>query len=275
MHEVPSITPSSRCCFAANSSSATSARARRSWCQRSRHAPRIVRGLCRCGGARREHLRDVRQRRAEMDQGRRAHGRPLQGRGRSAQGRGHARVPAHAAVHQMAEGGARRRHARADGARPARRPRAADVAAGPQGSRDPRRRSAQAREDHARQRAAAPISASISANTRSYQYGNSESGHFDHWGAASCTPFRTRLGQRQGRVPAGRHHHPALQPVRADEIRLEIRDGFIRKIEGGLEAKLMSSGWTATRAGLTTWTAMRYPIWAGASIRTRAGTTWC
>ena len=84
-----------------------------------------------------------------MDQGRGRDRRPLQGHARRHQGRRHAGLPAHPAVHALAQGGARRRHPRADGDRRARRARGADGAARPEGGGGARRRAAQARQDHA------------------------------------------------------------------------------------------------------------------------------
>ena len=52
---------------------------------------------------------------------------------------------------------------------------------------------------------------------------------------AAHLPERRQLA-RHGGDPAGRHRHPALLPLRADPIRLEIREGHITSIEGGVDA---------------------------------------
>ncbi|MGH7140639.1 MAG: hypothetical protein ACREHD_33315, partial [Pirellulales bacterium] len=73
------------------------------------------------------------------------------------------------------------------------------------------------------------------------QYGIAdERGHFDHWGSGMVHTFPNE-GTANGRVviqPGDIIIIPYSHYVQ-DEIRLEIRDGFIRKIEGGMEAKLM------------------------------------
>jgi 2,5-dihydroxypyridine 5,6-dioxygenase len=74
------------------------------------------------------------------------------------------------------------------------------------------------------------------------QYGYSESaGRFDHWGAGHVHTFPNE-GSANGTVvfqPGDIIVLPYCRYVQ-DDVRLEIRDGFIRKIEGGLDAKLMS-----------------------------------
>jgi 2,5-dihydroxypyridine 5,6-dioxygenase len=75
------------------------------------------------------------------------------------------------------------------------------------------------------------------------QYGFSESrGRFDHWGAGHVHTFPNE-GSANGTVvvqPGDIIVLPYNRYVQ-DAIRLEIRDGFIRKIEGGLDAKLMNT----------------------------------
>ena len=74
------------------------------------------------------------------------------------------------------------------------------------------------------------------------QYGYAESaGRFDHWGAGHVHTFPNE-GTANGTVVIAPGDIVVLPYCRyvQDEVRLEIRDGFIRKIEGGLDAKLMS-----------------------------------
>lgn len=68
-----------------------------------------------------------------------------------------------------------------------------------------------------------------------------EPGHFDHWGAGHVHTFPNE-GSANGQVVVQPGDIVVLPYCRyvQDEIRLEIRDGFIRKIEGGLDAKLMN-----------------------------------
>ena len=74
------------------------------------------------------------------------------------------------------------------------------------------------------------------------QYGYAEApGRFDHWGAGHVHTFPNE-GTANGTVvfaPGDIVMLPYCRYVQ-DEVRLDIRDGFIRKIEGGLDAKLMS-----------------------------------
>ena len=68
-----------------------------------------------------------------------------------------------------------------------------------------------------------------------------ERGHFDHWGAGHVHTFPNE-GSANGTVvvqPGDIVVLPFCRYVQ-DPIRIEIRDGFIRKIEGGLDAKLMN-----------------------------------
>lgn len=67
-----------------------------------------------------------------------------------------------------------------------------------------------------------------------------EPGHFDHWGGGHIHTFPNE-GSANGTVvfqPGDIVILPYCRYVQ-DEVRLEIRDGFVRKIEGGLDAKLM------------------------------------
>jgi 2,5-dihydroxypyridine 5,6-dioxygenase len=67
-----------------------------------------------------------------------------------------------------------------------------------------------------------------------------EPGRFDHWGGGHIHTFPDE-GSANGTVvfaPGDIIILPFCRYV-VDEVRLEIRDGFIRKIEGGLDAKLM------------------------------------
>jgi 2,5-dihydroxypyridine 5,6-dioxygenase len=73
------------------------------------------------------------------------------------------------------------------------------------------------------------------------QYGFAdEPGRFDHWGAGHVHTFPNE-GTANGTVVVQPGDIVVLPYCRyvQDEIRLEIRDGFIRKIEGGLDARLM------------------------------------
>ena len=67
-----------------------------------------------------------------------------------------------------------------------------------------------------------------------------EKGHFDHWGAGHLHTFPNE-GSASGTVvmqPGDVIILPYCRYV-ADPVRLEIREGHITKIEGGLDAKLM------------------------------------
>jgi 2,5-dihydroxypyridine 5,6-dioxygenase len=68
-----------------------------------------------------------------------------------------------------------------------------------------------------------------------------EPGHFDHWGAGHIHTFPNE-GSANGTVvfqPGDIVILPYCRYVH-DKVQLEIRDGAIRNIEGGLDAKLMS-----------------------------------
>ncbi len=68
-----------------------------------------------------------------------------------------------------------------------------------------------------------------------------ESGHFDHWGAGHIHTFPNE-GSASGTVVFAPGDIVVLPYCRyvADPVRLEIRDGFVTKVEGGLDAKLMT-----------------------------------
>jgi 2,5-dihydroxypyridine 5,6-dioxygenase len=75
------------------------------------------------------------------------------------------------------------------------------------------------------------------------QYGFSEAPRrFDHWGGGHVHTFPNE-GSANGTVVIQRGDIVILPYCRyvQDEIRLEIREGFIRRIEGGLDAKLMNN----------------------------------
>jgi 2,5-dihydroxypyridine 5,6-dioxygenase len=74
------------------------------------------------------------------------------------------------------------------------------------------------------------------------QYGFAdEPGRFDHWGGGHVHTFPNE-GSANGTVVIQRGDIVILPYCRyvQDEIRLEVREGFIRRIEGGLDAKLMN-----------------------------------
>jgi 2,5-dihydroxypyridine 5,6-dioxygenase len=76
-----------------------------------------------------------------------------------------------------------------------------------------------------------------------------EKGHFDHWGAGHIHTFPNE-GSASGTVvmqPGDVVILPYCRYV-ADPVRLEIRDGHITKIEGGLDAKLMRDWLTDGKA---------------------------
>jgi 2,5-dihydroxypyridine 5,6-dioxygenase len=76
-------------------------------------------------------------------------------------------------------------------------------------------------------------------------------GRFDHWGAGHVHTFPNE-GSANGTVvlePGDIVVLPYCRYVQ-DPVRLDIRDGFIRKIEGGLDAKLMSDWLDGNRASL-------------------------
>jgi 2,5-dihydroxypyridine 5,6-dioxygenase len=75
------------------------------------------------------------------------------------------------------------------------------------------------------------------------QYGFAEApGRFDHWGGGHVHTFPNE-GSANGTVVIQRGDIVILPYCRyvQDEIRLEVREGFIRRIEGGLDAKLMNN----------------------------------
>ena len=74
------------------------------------------------------------------------------------------------------------------------------------------------------------------------QYGFAEApGRFDHWGAGHVHTFPNE-GSARGRVVIAPGDIVVLPYCRyvQDEVRVEVRDGFIRRIEGRLDAKLMN-----------------------------------
>jgi 2,5-dihydroxypyridine 5,6-dioxygenase len=83
------------------------------------------------------------------------------------------------------------------------------------------------------------------------QYGFAETrGRFDHWGAGHVHTFPNE-SSAEGTVVIDRGDLVILPYNRyvQDEIRLEVREGFITKIEGGLDAKLMSTWLADNRRG--------------------------
>ena len=75
------------------------------------------------------------------------------------------------------------------------------------------------------------------------QYGFADApGRFDHWGGGHVHTFPNE-GSANGAVVVQPGDLVVLPYNRfvQDEIRIEIRDGFIRKIDGGLDAKLMNN----------------------------------
>jgi 2,5-dihydroxypyridine 5,6-dioxygenase len=75
------------------------------------------------------------------------------------------------------------------------------------------------------------------------QWGYSdEPGHFDQWGVGHIHTFPNE-GSANGTVVMSPGDIVILPYCRyvQDEVRLEVRDGFIRKVEGGLDAKLMTA----------------------------------
>lgn len=77
-----------------------------------------------------------------------------------------------------------------------------------------------------------------------------EPGHFDHWGGGHIHTFPNE-GSANGTVvfqPGDIVILPYCRYVQ-DEVRLDIRDGFIRTIEGGLDAKLMQDWLEDNKAG--------------------------
>ncbi|MEX1110144.1 MAG: hypothetical protein WEC00_14635 [Dongiaceae bacterium] len=77
-----------------------------------------------------------------------------------------------------------------------------------------------------------------------------EPGRFDHWGGGHIHTFPNE-GSANGTVvfqPGDIVILPYCRYVQ-DEVRLEIRDGFVTKIEGGLDAKLMRDWLTDNATG--------------------------
>jgi len=83
------------------------------------------------------------------------------------------------------------------------------------------------------------------------QYGFADAkGRFDHWGAGHVHTFPNE-GTASGTVVIAPGDIVILPYCRyvQDPIRLEIRDGFITKLEGGLDAKLMKDWLDDNKAG--------------------------
>ncbi len=82
------------------------------------------------------------------------------------------------------------------------------------------------------------------------QYGFAdEPGRFDHWGGGHVHTFPNE-GTANGTVVISPGDFVVLPYNRyvTDEIRIEVRDGYIRKIEGGMDAKLMDQWLEDNRA---------------------------
>src|ERR1044071_7815234 len=77
-----------------------------------------------------------------------------------------------------------------------------------------------------------------------------EKGHFDHWGGGHIHTFPNE-GSANGVVvfqPGDIVILPYCRYV-ADPVRLEIRDGVIRSVQGGLDAKLMKDWLDSQKSG--------------------------
>lgn len=69
-----------------------------------------------------------------------------------------------------------------------------------------------------------------------------EPGHFDHWGGGHIHTFPNE-GSANGTVvfqPGDIVILPYCRYIQ-DEVRMEVRDGYIRQVEGGIDAKLMTN----------------------------------
>ena len=100
-----------------------------------------------------------------------------------------------------------------------------------------------------------------------------EPGHFDHWGGGHIHTFPNE-GSANGTVviqPGDIVILPYCRYV-ADPVRLEIREGHVTRIDGGLDAKLMRDWLEDGRRTPTTATRTRSRTSAGASTRRRCGT---
>jgi 2,5-dihydroxypyridine 5,6-dioxygenase len=77
-----------------------------------------------------------------------------------------------------------------------------------------------------------------------------EPGHFDHWGAGHIHTFPNE-GSANGRVVLAPGDIVILPYCRyvQDPVELTIRDGFITRVEGGLDAKLMRDWLDDNKAG--------------------------
>ena len=119
-----------------------------------------------------------------------------------------------------------------------------DGAARPQGGRDLRRPAPRTRQDHAHHapgRHRPHRQARRISDHDPVRLFRERKGRFDHWGAGHVHTFPNE-GTANGTVVFAPGDIVVLPYCRyvQDEVRLDIRDGFIRKIEGGLDAKLMS-----------------------------------
>src|SRR3954469_18123547 len=86
------------------------------------------------------------------------------------------------------------------------------------------------------------LTVDLGENPTMSQYGYSETpGRFDHWGAGHVHTFPNE-GSANGTVVLAPGDICVLPYCRyvTDEVRLDVRDGFIRDIAGGLDARLMS-----------------------------------
>ena len=107
------------------------------------------------------------------------------------------------------------------------------------------------------------------------QYGFSElPGRYDRWGGGLIHTFPNE-GTANGTVvfqPGDMVILPYCRYVQ-DEVRIEVRDGFIRKIEGGLDAALMSDWLDDNKQSADDMDGHAISHLGWASTRTRAGTT--
>jgi len=99
-----------------------------------------------------------------------------------------------------------------------------------------------------------------------------EPGHFDHWAPATSIPSQRRHGERHRRLPARRYRDPAYCRYVHDTVRLEIRDGFVTKVEGRLDAKLMRDWLDDNKENATDRDPYAVSHLGWASIRRRSGT---
>lgn len=112
-------------------------------------------------------------------------------------------------------------------------------------------RLAKARTMRVRSEAGTDLTISCGEYPVMVQYGFAEApGRFDHWGGGHVHTFPNE-GTANGTVVIAPGDIIVLPYTRyvVDEIRLEIRDGFIRDIKGGLDAKLMRTWLNDMRKG--------------------------